>query len=118
MANMQKEIYTAMAKNLRTSKEYADFYMETVYGYDKVASKHALKNIVPTDVINNLIDAKKVIEKSNEIANETHMAGNPIYNFEYIKEQKKDAYNRAKTKKQTQKEINDYFEEDEDVDTF
>lgn len=117
MSNIQNEIYAIMSKNLKTSKEYAGMYMETVYGYSNVVSKKAEKNIIPTEEIAKSIDTKKVIEKSNEIAKETHMAGNPIYNFEYVKGHKKDIYNRSKVKKETQRKVESYLE-DEDVNTF
>lgn len=118
MTNMQNEVYVAMAKNYKTSKEYASIYMETVYGFSNVVSKKVEKNLIPTTEIVKKIDTQKVIEKSNEVANETHMVGNPIYNFEYIKGHKKDIYNRSKVKKDTRKQIENYLEEDENINTF
>lgn len=118
MTNMQNEVYIAMAKNYKTSKEYASMYMETVYGYSNVVTKNVEQNLIPTEVIAKSIDTNKVVEKSNEIVKETHMVGNPIYNFEYIKGHKKDIYNRSKVKKETRKQIENYLEEDENINTF
>ena len=83
MTNMQNEIYAIMAKNYKTSKEYASVYMETVYGYSNVVSKNIEKKIIPTEVIAKSIDTKKINEKSEQIASETHMATNPIYSKEF-----------------------------------
>ena len=114
MANLQNEIYAAMAKNYRTSKEYASVYMETVYGFSNVVSKSVEKNIVSTAEIIKAIDTKKVIEKSNEVAKETHMAGNPIYNKEFVTRKNK-ALGKEVSHIEHRHKIKDYIESlDED----
>lgn len=121
MEHLQNEIYAAMAKNYRTSKEYASIYMETVYGFSNVVSKKVEKNLIPTTEIVKKIDTQKVIEKSNEVAKETHMASNPIYNRQFVTKNNK-ALGKEVSHIEHRSKIKDYIdsldEDEENVNTL
>lgn len=121
MANMQNEIYSAMAKNYKTSKEYASVYMETIYGYDNIEAKKVEKKNIPTEVIAKFIDSKKIIEKSNQLASETHMANNPIYNKEFANKMNKSLekeISHIEHRHKIKNNIQEVYEDEENINTL
>ena len=117
MLNMQNEIYAMMSKNFRTSKEYAGMYMDTIYGYNGVDFKKTQKDAVLTEEVAKMLDTERLIKESDKIAKQTHMAENPIYNFEYS-HSLKESENHSKTRKETSKETKNNLEEEENVNAF
>lgn len=109
---MENKVITAMARDYRTTKEYLDGFMSTI----ETGNVDAKSN---QNVISQL-DAKSLVSASNRIFEETHMAGNAIYSSDYQKDEfeqklarKAKQYNRAKTMRQANKDMNEQLNEEE-----
>ena len=97
---MNYDVVKAMAKNIKTTEQYFNGYMETIEKGNVNASVNEIS-----------LDARNINKKADLILEQTHYAGNPIYTreFEYVSGRKKDLpYNRAKVNRQTRKSVEDY----------
>lgn len=109
---MENKVITAMANDYRLSKEYLDGYMSTIEAGNVNAN-------VKQDVVEKL-NTNSIINKSNSIFEETHMAGNAIYSKDYQRDEfeqklarKSKQYNRAKTMRKASKDMNQQLDEEE-----
>ena len=97
---MNYDVVKAMAKNIKTTEQYFNGYMETIE-----------KGNVNANVKEVTLNAREINSRADLIIEQTHFAGNPIYtrNFEYVSGRKKDLpYNRAKVNRQTKQAVDNY----------